>query len=125
MNPATRRQYRLQSPISLDADELLEVESGIVALRALHEDGSEGLLGLFGPGQLICGQAADGCQLRLEAHSDATVRVAPWQDALSWPDLAGRLRERLRDAEAWAAVQTRPGADERLLGTLAQLGDTF
>jgi len=121
----TVREYRRADPLLLDHNVVVEVQTGVIALRALHYDGAEVLLGLCGPGQTLVYHPADLCNLQLAAHTDARVVLKPWAEAVAEPDFAMRLRERLQQMEAWAAIQARPYLDQRVLGLLALLAEQF
>ncbi len=119
------REYRRADPLVLDHNAVVEVQAGVIALRALHYDGAEVLLGLCGPGQTLVYHPADSCNLQLAAHTDARVRLKPWAEAVAEPGFPARLRERLQQMEAWAAIQARPYLDQRVLGLLSLLADQF
>lgn len=117
-----RRPHRMGETIPLRADEMLRVVEGVVAQVAWHEDGTEGLVGLWGPGHLLSGHPEDACCLSLRAHTEALVEV----DRLgSDDDTFERLLERIRRLEAWSSVQSRQSMQERLLGVLALLAEQF
>lgn len=120
-----RQRYRQGVPIPLPDDAVLEVKEGVVALTALHADGAEVLLGLFGPGQLLPGHPANGCAIELTAHTGVEVRMHSWAEAVHQPELAERLRLRLRQMEAWASMQARPHMEQRVLGILGLLAECF
>ena len=121
-----QRHYQIRERILLNAESTLEVEAGIVALTVIHADGTEVLLGLYGPGQLLAGHPEDACCIQLYAHTKAAVRIQPWTEAVRrHPDFADRLRDRLRLMEAWAAMQARPQIEQRLLGILSLLAEQF
>lgn len=111
--------------ILLDERDVLVVERGIVATTVLHEDGTEVLVGLAGPGEVVVGHPHDACCLELHAHTDARVVVQPWEHASTTPRFAERLRGRLRWSEAWAAMQARPHLEDRVLGLLSLLAEAF
>ena len=120
-----RRSYTRGALIPTTPDLLLQVEEGVVAQVVIHSDGAEVLLGLHGSGQLLTPHPTDSCYLNLQAHTDVRLAVMPWQHALTLPDLSNRLRARLWQQEAWAAMQARPNLDERILGVLALLAEQF
>lgn len=117
--------YTRGTRIELDEDEVLVVERGVVATEVLHEDGSEVLIGLSGPGDLLTGHPHDSCCLHLTAHTDAQVTVQTWTHAVATPRFAERVRSRLRRVEAWAAVQARPHLTDRLIGLLSVVAERF
>lgn len=123
--PQTRRSYQRDAPISLAPDELLTVDEGVVAQTMIEPDGTEVLMGLFGPGQILIGHPEDSCAIYLIAHTAACVSIQPWSAALADFDLPTRLRARVRLLEAWSAVQARPHLDQRLIGILSLLGEQF
>lgn len=117
-----QRHYRSGETIPLGIDEVLRVRDGVVAQVAWHEDGAEGLLGLWGPDHLLTGHGEDTCGLSLRAHTEAVVevdRLDPNSDSF------GRLLERIRRLEAWSSVQSRQNMQQRLLGMLALLAEQF
>lgn len=120
-----RLRYRQGSLISLPDDAVLEVKEGVVALTALHADGAEVLLGLFGPGALLPGHPADSCAIELTAHTKVEVRMHSWAEAVRQPELAEKLLLRLRQMEAWASMQSRPNMEQRVLGILGLLAEHF
>jgi CRP-like cAMP-binding protein len=122
---ARARHYTRDELIALPADAVLDIRAGVVAQSVLHADGSEVLLGLCGPGQLLVGHPEDDCCLQLVAHTDVTVRVRRWDEACRQPDFATRLRSRLRQMEAWSAMGARHYLDQRLLGIIELLGEQF
>lgn len=119
------REYRRADPLLLEHNAVVEVQAGVIALRAVHYDGAEVLLGLCGPGQTLVYHPADSCNLQLAAHTDAKVSLKPWAEAVAEPGFAARLRERLQQMEAWAAIQARPYLDQRVLGLLSLLAEQF
>ena len=121
----SERRYLRDELIALDRDAVLEVREGVVAQAVIYADGTEVLLGLCGPGQLLVGHPADGCCLNLVAHSDTRVIVRNWGEAAAQPGFAERLRARLRQMEAWSAAQARHYLDQRVLGILDLLAGQF
>jgi len=117
--------YDLGSTIPLGHDDVLRVESGVVAGVVLHEDGTEVLVSLAGPGHVIVGHPEDACCLQLRAHTVVRAVVEAWPAARLQPGFADRLRARVRHQEAWAAVQARPHVNDRVLGLLALLAEPF
>lgn len=122
---AVERRYAREALIMPERDAVLEVRAGVVALSVLHPDGTEVLLGLYGPGQILVGHPEDSCCLQLVAHTDAVVGLRSWRAAAARPGFPEQLRARLRQMEAWSAAQARPGLDQRLLGILGLLAEQF
>lgn len=121
----TERRYERDDLIALERDAILEVREGIVAQTVIHADGTEVLLGLCGPGQLLIGHPDDSCCLQLLAHTDARVTIRGWSAAADQPHFAERLRARLRQVEAWSAMGARHYLDQRVIGILGLLGEQF
>lgn len=119
------RHYTRGVIIPTQPDLLLQVQQGVVAQVVTHSDGAEVLLGLHGPGQWLTPHPADSCYLSLQAHTDVTLAIFTWSQALHLPELASHLRARLWQQEAWAAMQARPHLDERILGILTLLAEQF
>ena len=63
--------YRCGERIPLGPDGTLQVIEGVIALTAIHEDGTEVLLGLCGPGQVVAGHADEVCCIQLRAQTAA------------------------------------------------------
>jgi CRP-like cAMP-binding protein len=119
------KRYIAQARIALGEQQVLRVESGIVAQRVIHADGTDVLIGLFGPRQLIVGHPDDGCCLDLIAHTDAEALCLTWDEAVRTPGFPDALRLRLQQMEGWAAAQARTHLDARLLGVLGVLAEQF
>ncbi|MEZ4728608.1 MAG: Crp/Fnr family transcriptional regulator [Caldilineaceae bacterium] len=119
------RSYPRGGLIPTTPDLLLHVVEGVVAQMVIHIDGTEVLLGFYGPGQLLVPHPADSCYIHLQAHTDVTLQSLPWAEANRLPDLAEQLRARIWQQEAWAALQARPANEERLLGILSLLAEQF
>lgn len=126
-----RRQARGEGRFSrgihvhLDEADVLVVETGVIAMTVLQEDGSEVLMALHGPGAVVIGHPADSCSLHIQALTDVRAVIQDWMHISTTPHFADRLRTQLRRMEARAAVQARPHLDDRLFGMLSLLADTF
>ena len=125
LEKAIRRRYQKGDTILLGADSVLEVQQGIIAQTMVHQDGAEVLLGLFGPHRLVVPHPEDTCYIQLMAHTDASILIQPWQTAVLDPLFPEKLRARLQQMEAWAAMQARPHLDQRVLGILSLLAEQF
>lgn len=122
---AIERRYQRGDFILLEADTVLQVQSGVLATAMVHQDGSEVLLGLSGAGQMVIAHPADNCHIQIMAHTDALVSIQDWETARSQPDFTEKLRARLQQMEGWAAMQARPYLDQRILGILGLLAGQF
>ena len=120
-----RRRYDRGVFIPTTPDQFMKVEEGVVAQLVVHTDGTEVLLGFYGPGKLVVPHPADSCYIYFQAHTDVTLRTLPWSEAHHLPDLIDQLRARIWQQEAWAALQARPANEDRLLGLLALLAEQF
>ncbi|MDA8015996.1 MAG: Crp/Fnr family transcriptional regulator [Thermoanaerobaculia bacterium] len=117
-----RRHYRSGEAIPLRVDEMLSIVDGIVAQVVWHEDGGEGLVGLWGVGHLFSGHPEDDFAVTLRAHTDVVVEI----DLLdAGVDAFERLLARVRHLEAWSSVQSRQNMQQRLLGVLSLLAEQF
>lgn len=121
----TRRHYARGDRLLLAPDQILHVDAGIIAQRVVQPDGSEVLIGLNGPSRLVLGHPDDSCCLDLVAHDEAIVTVQAWADAVRATSFSAELRARLRQLEAWSAVQARPHLTARIIGLLSLLADQF
>lgn len=119
------RRYLRGTLIPTMPEQLLQIQAGIVAQMVIHTDGTEVLLGLHGAGQLLIPHPADSCFLHLQAQTEVLIVPISWQEACQWPDLPEKLRARLWQQEAWAAMQARPAYEDRLLGILSLLAEQF
>lgn len=123
--PLRKHWYQRGEQIAPESNTVLAVGSGIVAISMVHADGTEVLLGLCGPGQTLVGHPHDACSLQLRAHTDAEISFSSWEGACALADFPLRLRLRMQQMEAWAAMQARPHLDQRIMGLLALLAEQF
>ena len=120
-----QRRYQRGDVILLEPDTVLEIRQGIIAQTMVHQDGSQVLLGLCGPEQLVVPHPADTCYIQLVAHTNAAVTIKSWQQASRDAEFPEKLRSRLQQMEAWAAMQARPHLDQRVFGILSLLAEQF
>lgn len=120
-----KHSYQRGEQIAPESNTVLEVSAGVVAISMVHADGAEVLLGLCGPGQTLVGHPHDACSLQLRAHTDVEISFNSWEGACALPDFPLRLRLRMQQMEAWAAMQARPHLDQRIMGLLALLAEQF
>lgn len=120
-----QRRYQKGDIIILEPDTIMEIQRGIMAQTMVHQDGSEVLLGLFGAGQLVIPHPSDTCYIQLIAHTDLFATIKSWEQASHGSDFIEKLRSRLQQMEAWAAMQARPHLDQRVLGILSLLAEQF
>jgi len=122
---STCRHYTRGIFIPTAPDQLLKIEEGAVVQLVVHTDGSEVLLGFYGPGQLIVPHPADSCYIYFQAHTDVTLHTMAWSEAHKLPGLMDQLRTHIWRQEAWAALQARAANEDRLLGILTLLTEQF
>jgi hypothetical protein len=91
----------------------------------IHQDGVEVLLGLSGKGQIVVAHPDDNCHIQIIAHTEAKVKIEPWDVAAEQTDFLAKLRARLQQMEGWAAMQARPSLQQRVLGLLGLLSEQF
>lgn len=123
--PRGRTSHFQGDVLPLDTQDVLVVEEGVIATSVLHADGTAVLTGICGPGQAVLGHPNDSCCLQLRAHTDVRIDVQSWESVVATRTLADRLRTRLRQQEAWAAMQARPHPSDRLLGLFGLLAEQF
>lgn len=114
-----RRGERLHFPDT----QVLFVCSGVVAETVDHDDGSESLTGLFGPGRVVLRTRATGPILT--AHTALTAEMRSWVTCASDPRFVERVRVELDDAHAWAAARSHTHLEQRLVRLLQLLANDF
>lgn len=119
------RTYLRGALIPATPDLLLHVVEGVVAQWVIHEDGTEMLLGFYGPKQLLIPHPADSCYIHFQAHTDVALQSLPWVEAGKMSALTNQLRTCIWQQQAWAALQARPANEDRLLGMLALWAEQF
>ncbi len=120
-----QQRYQQGALIPLESDGVLDIVRGVVAQIMLRPDGSEALIGLHGPCQLLLAHPNDDCAIQLLAHTEVIATTHTWHDVVATPRFVERLRARLHLMEAWSAVQARQHADQRILGLLSLLAEQF
>lgn len=122
---SSQRRYQRNDLIFLANDSVLEVVEGVVATMMVHKDGTQVLLGLSGPGQILVAHPDDECYIQFLAHTPATISIQRWEQAVRMPEFPEKLRARLQQMEGWAAMQARPYLDQQILGLLGLLAEQF
>jgi hypothetical protein len=97
--PRTQGTYRHGELILLEADAVLHLEDGILATTMIHQDGVEVLLGLSGKGQIVVAHPDDNCHIQIIAHTEAKVKIEPWDVAAEQADFLAKLRARWQQME--------------------------
>jgi hypothetical protein len=125
VNGDLQRRYQRNDLIFLENDSVLEIIEGVVATMMVHKDGTQVLLGLSGPGQILVAHPDDECYIQFLAHTPAAVSIQRWEQAVGMSDFPEKLRARLQQMEGWAAMQARPYLDQQILGILGLLAEQF
>jgi CRP-like cAMP-binding protein len=125
MENVIQRRYQRGDVILLEQDTVLEIQQGILAQTMVHQDGTEILLGLVGPRQVVLPHPADTCFIQLISHTNSVVSIQSWERAYRDADFPMKLSARLRQMEGWAAMQARPHLDQRVIGILSLLAEQF
>ncbi|HBW50246.1 MAG TPA: hypothetical protein DEF47_10105 [Herpetosiphon sp.] len=119
-----QRHYQRGTLIRLPAEHILLINEGVVGLATLHSDGSQVLVSLCGPQQLVYSTEQQS-SVQLYAHSDVVGQVYAWAQVAEHPSLLQRLRSRLSQMERWASMQANGYSDQRILGLLGLLAEQF
>ena len=122
---AESRSYRATAVIEAGEDSIVEVMSGVLAMRSLQPDGSEVMMGLFGPGDLLVGHPTDPCHIELVAHAHAEVSVWTWEGLQPTIEFADKLRKSLVWLSGWSAMQVRLHVEDRISGMLSLVAGRF
>ena len=121
----THRTFRRGQVAVARGDVVLEIHEGVAALTAAHHDGTEVLLGLYGPGEFLIQHPIDHCHVAAIALTDLRVVARPWDELAASPRFTLQLRAQLLRMEGWTAMQAHPYVDRRILGILTPLGERF
>jgi len=119
------RSYEAAETVAVDVDSIVVVRSGVLAVRALHHGGTEVLMGLFGPGEVLLAHSADLCGVELAAHTEMDVFVRPLYDVALNGEYVRRTWQSQTYLTAWSAVQSKARVDHRVIGILTLLADRF
>ncbi len=119
------RAYQPEEAIQTEADSVVVVVSGVVAMRAIHPGGSQTLMGLFSAGDALLARSTDAGYVELAAYSNPRVRIFPLEDAALTREYAYRMCRSQSYLTAWSSVQSRPRTEHRLLGLLILLVERF
>ena len=119
------RSYQAAETVVVDMDSLVVVRSGVLAVRALHLGGTEVLMGLFGPGEVLLAHSAEPCGVELAAHTEMDVFVRRWDDVVFTGEYVRRTWRSQSYLTAWSAVQSKARVDHRVIGILTLLADRF
>ncbi len=119
------RALRKGDRLILQQESSVDIISGVLAQFGQHYNGEQALLGLSGAGQLLLAHQLDDCSVEIVAHTDARVIIESWQDLQPTIQLVKKLTARIRQVEAWSAVRAQPYLDQRVLGLLTLLAESF
>ena len=124
LSPEIRR-YRINDPVEVDEGAVIEIRSGVLAVRASLSGGSELLMGLFGSGDFISAHPVEVSHVQMLAHSTAEVSVHRWADVATTWDFAHRTRRLQSYLTAWYSVHSHPRVQQRILVILSLLAERF
>lgn len=111
--------------IMLTENQVLEVRRGILRCMTMREDGAEVLLGLFHDGDIMLGHDPDHCQVTTIAHTDTTVSIQRWEDAVESQAFHHKLLARICYLEHWAGILAKPSLEDRLTAMANLLANKF
>jgi len=120
-----KRQFNRGERIHLEEDRVVKVHRGVVRSAFIHPDGSEVLIGFYGPGDVLIAHDAESCHVEMTAHTSLVAVYERWTEASRQPDFYQRLKERICQMERWTSMQARPVLEERLLGVLQVIAGKF
>lgn len=123
--PPLKRSYREGEQIDVPANHVLRIHEGVVSLYAVHHDGSEVLLGLLAPGQVLAGHPMDSCHVEVRAHVSVVASCQPWEEAVGTREAMEAIRSQLLRLQGWASMQAHPYLEQRILGVLSLLAEQF
>ena len=120
-----KRQYNRGERIHLEEDRVIQIQRGVMRSTSLHNDGSEVLIGFYGPGDVLVAHTTHSCHVEMTAHTSLVVTYERWAEASRKPAFYTRLKERICQMELWSSMQARPVLEERLLGILQVIAGKF
>lgn len=125
-----KRHYARGEQIHLDEDRVVRILRGVVRCTSVHPDGSEVLIGFYGPRDVLMAHAnypchSHSCFVEMRAHTSMAVAIEPWSIAVMQADFHERLKQRICQMELWSSMQARATVEERLLGILQVIGGRF
>ena len=122
---ALARVFRRGQVVVLPYEAAAQVLEGVVSRVAIHADGAEVLLGLFGPGELLVPHPDDRCHISTVAQTNVVVAGGGWRDVDDPEAVMLALQSQFRRMEAWTAMQAHPYVDRRVQGLLELLAERF
>lgn len=125
-----KRNIERGEQIHLEEDRIIRIRRGVVRCTSFHPDGSEVLIGLYGEGDVLMAHASydchnHSCHVEMRAHTSLVITIEPWQNACTSADFYEKLKQRICQMELWSSMQSRPNAEDRLLGLLQVIGGRF
>lgn len=120
-----KRNYKCRQYISVDKTEVVLVQQGVITQSVLHGDGTEVLLGVFGPNDILLNLCDKTYHMRYQAQTDVAIIKQDWQAIANSPAFLEYLRRRLIQTESWAAFQAYPYLEYRIIGILSLLAEQF
>ena len=123
--PPLKRSYREGERIVVPANHVLRIHEGVASLYAVHPDGTEVLLGLLAPGQILAGHPMDSCYVEVRAHVSVVASHQSWEQVVETPEAMEAIRSQLLQLQGWASMQAHPYLDQRILGVLSLVAEQF
>ena len=120
-----KRQFNRGERIHMEEDRVIQIQRGAMRSTSLHNDGSEVLIGFYGPGDVLVAHTTHSCHVEMTAHTSLAVTYERWAEASRKPAFYARLKERICQMELWSSMQARPVLEERLLGILQVIAGKF
>lgn len=113
-------------------EQLLIMENQVVFiekgyLRSMHwrEDGEEIFLGVYGADDILLGHDSDHCQVSMVAHTDVTLTVKDWSEALREEGFHDKLLQRVCFLESWSAALAKANMEDRLRSLIFLLAQRY
>ena len=98
----------------------------MVRCTSVHSDGSEVLVGFYGPNDVLLSHAHhQACHVEMRAHTPLMLTLEPWVTAVTKTDFHEKMKSRICFLEQWVSIQARPNVEKRLLGMLLLLAEKF
>lgn len=105
--------------------EVGEVLEGAIALSVVHAEGTEAIIAVLGPGDVLLPHPPDGCHVQAQALAPVRLLTSPWAVWTLDGSWIRALSTRVLRAEAWAAARAHPYIEQRLLEVLMLLAEKF
>lgn len=119
------RQFEKGVRVHLEGDRVITIKRGVIRCTSIHPDGSEVLIGFYGPGDVLMAHDDHVCHVEMTAHTTLSAEYEAWPEVSQRQEFHTRLKERICQMELWSSMQARPVLEERLLGVLQVAAGKF